>query len=97
MKNYSIISTNQKGQLVIPQHMRQALQIAPDVSLHISLQGSSLRIVPIKDVATAGDKSSSYLNVLRLTQGSWGGSDAVEDKAKNELEIEASIQRKQAW
>lgn len=48
-----------------------------------------------KNMASVGDKSSSYLNVLRLTQGSWGG-DTVEDKVKDEMEIEASIQRKQA-
>lgn len=95
--NVGIVSTtNQKGQIVIPASMRMKLGITEHVPLQIVLQGNAIHIVPITHVITAQDTENSYLSLLNKTQGSWKKAENTENQ-QQELELQASAQRKNAW
>lgn len=96
MKIGNIVNTNPKGQLVIPAVIRTRLGITDQVPLQLIVKGNALYIVPIRDVVTASDSDSSYLDILAKTKGSWRGEKAVPAQRK-ETELEASAQRKKAW
>ncbi len=95
MNLYTIANTNTKGQLVIPQKMRNELGIDPDKYLKISLVDTGIFIQPITSIKTnLGDKAH-YLNTLKKTQGSWKKDEP--SSQKRELELKASQKRKQTW
>jgi len=98
MKIGTIAKPNQKGQVVIPKKMRRALGIDADVSLNLVLRGNGIYIYPVQEVLTKGEKESSYLEILQKTQGAWAQEnwDSLRKK-RNQTELSASKERKQAW
>ncbi len=96
MKIDTITTTNQKGQVVIPALLRAKLGITDQVPLHITLKGNAIYIVPILGLITTTDGESSYLDILKKTQGTWQNS-ATPTDSKNKIELKASAKRKNAW
>lgn len=96
MKIDTITTTNQKGQIVIPALLRAKLGITDQVPLHITLKGNAIYIVPILGLITTTDGESSYLDILKKTQGTWQGS-SISIDSKKEIELESSAKRKNAW
>ena len=101
MKVGIITQTNQKGQLVIPKEYRDELGITQDVLLRMMKRGHGIYIHPIVGVYEAVESDrSSYLAVLKRTQGTWGP-ETKADKARvarrRKLELQTSQERKQAW
>jgi bifunctional DNA-binding transcriptional regulator/antitoxin component of YhaV-PrlF toxin-antitoxin module len=99
MQNITISNTNSKGQLVIPQEMRKQLAISPNVPLQIMIRGNTIHITPIQSVLTLDDTQAdtSYLEILKKTQGSWKDADYTIDEDKKKLELKASTARKKPW
>ena len=95
MKVGNIITTNQKGQIVIPQKLRIALNIKPNTPLNLILAGNAIHLYPVQEVITKTDRESSYANLLKLTQGSWKEKDWT--SKRKPLELKASLKRKQPW
>lgn len=94
----SIAVTNSKGQIVIPQGIRKALNISPGKLLNLVLRGGGLYIYPVDEVITPVESDDSYLQILKATQGSWANDDWPETKARRaRIEKEASKKRRQAW
>ncbi|MGD9129673.1 MAG: AbrB/MazE/SpoVT family DNA-binding domain-containing protein [Candidatus Woesebacteria bacterium] len=98
MNLLQISYTNCKGQLVIPKAFRDKLGINKNKALIINLQGNSILISPIEEVISKADQESSYLDVLKKTQGTWGKDDwSAQRKKKRQLELKASKTRKKQW
>jgi len=98
MKIRAIIYPNVKGQIVIPQKIRDALSITPDVPLSVSLSGKGIYVHPVEDVVTKADFESSYDQVLKKTQGAWADDNWDETRKKRKkTEISASQSRKEPW
>lgn len=98
MKIITSISTiNQKGQLVLPAAIRKALNISPQVLLQITLRGNAINISPISKVLTVDQTESSYLDVLKKTQGAWKKDKPENKTSKRKLELVASASRKKSW
>ena len=72
MKISTVTTTNTKGQIVIPQSIREALQISPKKQLHVKLSGHGIFIEPIQEFVANIATDSSYVKILQKTQGSWG-------------------------
>ena len=87
MNLLTISTTNQKGQLVIPQKIRKALGINPQTPLQLELKGGSLVIHPLEGVIRKVDHEDSYLKILEATAGSWG------KPSKQELEKEKALEK----
>lgn len=98
MKVGTITRSNQKGQVVIPKQMREALGIDSSVFLNLVLRGSGIYIYPVEEVVARGEKESSYLEILQKTQGAWAREDWDSlRKKRRKTELVASKKRKQAW
>ncbi len=97
MKIQDIVSTNTKGQLVIPKAMREQLSITSDSKLYIVLRGNSIYISPIQDVITRAEVESSYIKLLEKTRGTWGEEGESTDHTRSEKELHASSERKKQW
>ncbi len=95
MKVANITTTNQKGQIVIPQKLRSALNITPDVPLNIVLSGNAIHLYPIQEVITKTERENSYASLLKLTQGTWKEKDWT--LKRKSLELKASLERKKKW
>lgn len=99
MKIGYILQTNAKGQIVIPQAIRKALGIDPNVYLRAKIQGHGLFIAPVQDVvekATVDD--TAFKRILEITRGAWGKPTKKEiqrEKKQRELELAAARQAKQ--
>lgn len=94
----TIVTPNQKGQIVIPQKMRVDLNIKPQKPLNLIVKGKVIYIYPINEVLTSTEHETSYLDVLKTTQGAWSGDNWPETKRKRKrIEIDASKKRKKAW
>ena len=97
----AIVTPNVKGQIVIPQEMRRALDIIPKRALKLSLRGKSLLVQPIKGVIVEEDnKHELMLHILEKTKGSWGPASKEElelEKKSHKLELERAKKSKQAW
>lgn len=92
----TITTTNQKGQVVLPQKIRKTLGITQDTPLLISLSGNSITVQPISDVITLSDHENSYAHILAKTQGSWADSakETAHDRTK---ELAAAKKRRKPW
>jgi AbrB family looped-hinge helix DNA binding protein len=98
MKVGSFTTANDKGQIVIPKDIRDALGITANVTLNITQAGQGIYIYPVEEFITKSEMESSYIDLLKKTQGSWGNEpDAEIDKQRRELEAKASDSRKNSW
>jgi AbrB family looped-hinge helix DNA binding protein len=98
MKIGVFTSPNDKGQIVIPKEIRDALSIDTNATLNIILAGKGIYIYPVEEFLTKAEGENSYIKLLEKTKGSWKNDnwDAL-NKNKSQLEIEASKSRKKAW
>jgi AbrB family looped-hinge helix DNA binding protein len=98
MKIGSFTTPNDKGQIVIPKEMRDALHIDTNATLNIILAGNGIYIYPVEEFLTKVEGESSYIKLLEKTKGSWkdDNSDMLHKK-KSQIELEASKSRKKAW
>jgi bifunctional DNA-binding transcriptional regulator/antitoxin component of YhaV-PrlF toxin-antitoxin module len=97
MKVGHLVSTNSKGQLVIPASVRKQLQIDEQVPLQLMVKGNTIQIVPILSVITSATTSeSSYFDLLTQTKGSWANEKSPTAK-RREIELAAAARRKAAW
>jgi bifunctional DNA-binding transcriptional regulator/antitoxin component of YhaV-PrlF toxin-antitoxin module len=97
----AIVTPNVKGQIVIPQAMRKALDVGPKRPLKLSLRGKSLLVQPIVGVVVEEDNNHQLmLDVLEKTQGAWGPASKDELKLKkkrHKLELERAKKSRKAW
>ena len=98
MKVGSFTSTNDKGQLVIPKDMRDALGIDSKVTLSLVLVGNGIYVYPVEEFITKSETESSYLHLLEKTRGTWDNEnwDELQQK-RSEIELRASESRKSQW
>ena len=98
MKIGSFTTTNDKGQLVIPKDMRDALGIDSSVTLNLVLAGNGIYVYPVEEFITKSETESSYLQLLGKTKGTWAHEDWDEvEKNRSKIELEASRSRKNQW
>lgn len=98
MKIGKLVSTNKKGQLVIPQEYRQMFGITQDKTLNIVPKQTGLFIQPIKEVTPDVPSEDLYDKLLEKTAGAWGKDSFPEtSKKRRTIELEASKRRKEAW
>ena len=98
MKVGSFTTTNDKGQLVIPKEMRDALGIDSGVTLNLVLAGNGIYIYPVEEFITKAEMESSYLRLLEKTKGTWANEDWGEvEQNRSKIELEASKSRKNQW
>ena len=99
MKIRSFTTPNEKGQIVIPKKIRDALGINSNVTLNIMQAGKGIYIYPVEEFVTKAEEESSYIQLLEKTKGSWGKKE-IDDASKtqrSQLELKASKKRKNAW
>ncbi|SRR6266568_6712127 len=98
MKIGSFTTPNDKGQIVIPKEMRDALSIDTNATLNIILAGKGIYIYPVEEFLTRVEGESSYIKLLEKTKGSWKDDnwDTLRKK-KSHIELEASKSRRKAW
>src|SRR6266699_1750450 len=100
MKIGKITTTNQKGQIVIPKKLREALQITNKVPLNLVLKDGGIYIHPISEVITPAEKEST-LEILKKTQGAWKDADwddwDKKEKKRRKIELAATRRNKKAW
>lgn len=75
MKLGYMVKPNKKGQIVIPAEIRNVLKITADVPLNLILRDNGVYMYPIKDVVYSSDIETSYVNLLKKTQGKWSKND----------------------
>lgn len=98
MKILNIVTPNEKGQIVIPQKVREALGISPHTPLQLIQLDNSLSIYPISDIVTLTSTDSSYQEILKKTAGSWAGDTSPKTRSKREkIELAATAKSKKAW
>lgn len=98
MKIGSFTNTNDKGQLVIPKDMRDALGIDSSVTLNLVLAGNGIYVYPVEEFITKSETESSYIQLLGKTKGSWASDDFNDtEKNRSRIELEASKSRKNQW
>lgn len=98
MKIGSFTTPNDKGQIVIPKDIRDALAIDTNMTLNVILAGNGIYIYPVEEFLTKAEGESSYIKLLEKTKGTWKDENwnkLREKKAK--IELEASKIRKNAW
>lgn len=98
MKIGSFTTPNDKGQIVIPKEMRDALNINTNATLNIILAGKGIYIYPVEEFLTRSEGESSYIKLLEKTKGSWKDDnfDTLRKK-RSQVELKASNLRKKAW
>ena len=101
MKIGIFANPNSKGQIVIPKKIRDELNITRDTTLHITISGQNISMVPVKDFIPQSDSDNSYSQILKKTQGAWAKyADAIEleQKAQAKIEIKAAKKLKtETW
>lgn len=99
MKVGLLTTPNNKGQIVIPKQLRNALGINSETPLNLVLRGSGIYIYPIDEVLIKLESESSYLAILEKTQGAWADDKSWNKTAKRRKKIEqmSSLRRKKAW
>lgn len=98
MKVGTVTTTNDKGQLVIPKEMRDALGIDSGATLNLVLAGKGIYVYPVEEFITKSEAESSYLQLLQKTKGTWADEDwdSLQQK-RSKLELKASESRKNQW
>mgnify|MGYP001612950741 CR=1 FL=1 len=87
-----------KGQIVIPQRMREALGIGQQAPLQVTMVGEAVVIRPVRAVITSSDTNAAVMEVLKKTAGSWAGDDWLEtEKKQRVIELAAAKKRKAVW
>lgn len=93
-----ITTTNQKGQIVIPQKIRKQLGIYPNSVLNLIPTGDGIYLYPIEGVITKAEKESSYFELLKKTKGTWDEEKwSLLKKNRKQTELKASSARKKPW
>ena len=94
----NLITPNSKGQVVIPQKIREQLGIDEESVLQIFSAGGGVVIYPIESVERKIEGKSSYLDVLEATAGSWVGDDWDATAAKRAgIEKNKTEKAKKTW
>lgn len=98
MKIGSFTTPNDKGQIVIPKEIREALHINPTVTLNVILAGNGIYIYPVEEFLTKAEGESSYIKLLEKTKGTWKDEkwDTLKS-GKSKIELAASTSRKNSW
>lgn len=98
MKIGNIVSSNSKGQIVIPKQIRKAVGISAETPLNIVIRGNGIYIYPIHDVISNSQGENIYSKILDRTRGSWRTEDK-EDTQEERMKVELidSQKNKQAW
>ena len=83
---------------MIPKEVRDALGINVNVPLNLVVRGGGIYLYPIEEVVSKMESESSYLEILKKTQGSWSG-DSWEKTARKRkrIELQQSRKRKKQW
>lgn len=98
MKVGTVTTTNDKGQLVIPKEMRDALGIDSGATLNLVLAGRGIYVYPVEEFLTKSEAESSYLQLLQKTKGTWADEDwGGLRQQRSEVELKASENRKNRW
>lgn len=98
MKVGTITTPNIKGQIVIPKEVRDALKIGVNVPLNLVVRGGGIYLYPVEEVVSKVESESSYLEILKKTQGSWSGDDWEKTERKRKrIELQESKKRKKQW
>lgn len=98
MKIGSFTTANDKGQIVIPKDIRDALAIESGATLNIIKSGNGIYIYLVEEFITRAETESSYLQLLEKTQGKWSNdSDVALEQKRSLLELKASKARKELW
>ena len=100
MKIGILTKPNEKGQIVIPKEIRDRLDISKDTGLNILVGDTGFYVYPINQVFMRKNMGSSYLELLKRTQGAWGKETLVEKRRRlkqRKIELKASERRKNAW
>ncbi len=98
MKIGSFTTPNDKGQIVIPKEIRDALHIDSNATLNIVVAGNGIYIYPVEEFIAKGDTEDSYIKLLEKTKGSWMDENSeVVSKKRSHLELKASKSRKKIW
>ncbi len=98
----TIVTSNIKGQIVIPKKIRDQLNITENTALNIVDDGKTIYIHPIKEVTAISDfDNSAFYKILKKTQGAWADGDwdryDREEKKRRKAEILATKRNKKAW
>lgn len=93
----TIVKPNQKGQIVIPKEYRDELAIDSNALLNLVMRGKGIYIYPVAGIVGRADSESSYLNVLKKTQGKWNENWENIKKKRRKIELSASKRRKNLW
>src|SRR5579875_3193122 len=98
MKVGSFATTNDKGQIVIPKDMRDALGIDSGVILNLVLAGNGIYVYPVEEFITKSETENSYTHLLEKTKGTWADEawDEVEQR-RSRIELDASKTKKSQW
>ena len=97
MKAGVVIKPNEKGQIVIPKEMRDALGIDSNIMLNLILAGKGIYIYPIKEIITNSETENSYAKLLEKTQGAWEDKEDPLVEKREQLELEQAAARKKPW
>jgi|GEM_PF-738665 len=103
MKIGIITKPNAKGQIVIPQKIRQKYDINSKTVLNILVKNDGFFVSPIKEVYSQAEQSmgnDAYLELLKRSRGAWGVPSKAElkkEQSRRKHELSASQRRKQAW
>ncbi len=93
-----VVQTDQKGQIILPKEVGKALGVGRKTTLKLVFSGGGIYIYPVEDDIFRLGRKNSYLEVLKMTQGSWRG-EGWENfrKRRGKIELLASKKRKKLW
>lgn len=89
-----ITQPNSKGQVVIPKELRDRFGISDRSSINIIPYEHGLYLHPIHSVFSQGPAAAAYQKMLVKTKGSWGASDAKQERARRSHELSAARKRR---
>lgn len=87
MKIGYLVKPNSKGQIVIPQEVREKLNINEESTLNLIMREQSLYLYPVNSVSTNTqntDENSHYNAILQMTQGAWSDTEDWEEWDKKQ-------------
>lgn len=96
-----IVTPNAKGQVVIPQKIREALGIDENTSLQVVVSGQGVALYPVARILRKGDfLDDKFAQILDETRGAWGPAtreDKKREARRKRIEMAASRKRRKAW
>lgn len=98
MNVQTIVTSNTKGQVVIPHMIRKRLGIVPNTLLQVTQVGEDILLRPVKRIITqTKSDNQALLEVLKRTAGAWAGDDWPEtEKKMRRVELAATRKRRAA-